>query len=878
MATEKPEIASLSLGMDDDYPDRGPVLVNLYAHGKAVQVREGFGQIGQWDCTQQFNDSDTASGVQEVLGAFAFRSNAGRVQVLTLLRTLGMTFDTEQGLGLYGQWAQQYMLHVYDVTANAHAEFALHTQTPSVSMGAVSPQDVRPWGNSDANADRIVPTRAEPGERAFFCEMADTVVFGTPAAGVWCYRPSMFEQVAPQAGTLLLLDSRMGEAAPLCRLSLEQGQFSYEYRPESAAPVTADVCVWDDRLVLGAGRTLYFSDKFNARGFIAGNDVTLPLQNEITAIATVFENLLVWTSTEFGIYRPKAGTFQTDGSWRLVSGDAGCAGPGAKLAFNQGVVWLGKRGVFASSGQYDAENAAPALKSLVTEGFGNPLSAFLMTQQGGYTPPTGETPRLQWEWRDLDKVSMAYEPLRDRLLVLFPSEQAVLCRTGNQWSIWTAESRASNFATTVGISSLDLQALCAVDGRVFAAAGPETFSSSLMADQETTASWYLLELGRGGGIDRSVEYGEDNRQHLGWWTHHGAVAADDPVISFGKPIELWQGWTASAGGNAVGAGGAWLIPVTVQPSDAANGQPVGYIDADVTFDDTRWAPLLVGAGPAIDVVWPNERLLTSAGWVINRPAANQISLTYNSVIPLNLSRRLEQPLFYIAMTRVTTQPSTGCAWAIAPATVPFVGVSAAFNVQARIRTWRQFDRTSTVPLTGAYMLHNNDDAAQPVDWALKGAQLDGGGQVRLREMFLRVLTHAQGTSGIAAAWPWGLLNAYYSSDWKDWSGQIVDWSGWQNELVAKTVPARSRVKDATAAMIRRVFDGGLKWGSTADATKGNYLVDDEQVDTIAISDSVRGETISVLLFGHVRDRAEKMVLREVVTRVLKMGGRRRIGR
>lgn len=876
MATDKPEVSKLDLGMANDPPDRGPVLVNVHGYGEALRVRDAFGQIGQWDSTLRLSNTTDTVGVREVLRTYALRTDAGSVQVVTLLRVFGMTFDTAQGAGVYGQWAEQYVLHVYDETANSHAEFALYGRTVEVDETAVSPQDVRPWGNSNAFRDIITPRGATGTVKPFMFEMQDAVVFGSQDAGIWCYRPGLFEAPEQQTGTVLLLPSRLGEGACVSPLVGAVGQFTtYDYLPAAAWPVAVDGCVFDDRAVFAAGRSLFFTDRFNARSILAGNEVTLPLQGEIKAVASVFENLCVWTDDEFGIYRPKSGTFQTDGSWRLVSKDAGCAGPGAKFVSNTGVVWAGKRGLFSTSGQYDIEQAAPALQSLVLDGIGNPLSAFLSTQQVGYAPPTGDTPRLQWEWRDLDRISMAYDLRRQMLLVSLPSEQIILCRVASNWTILTTESRASNFPATVGVSSLEIEQLCSVDGRVFAACGPETFNPSGV-ESTPTGSWYLLEMGRGGAVDRSVELPEDNRDHVGSWTMHGTVTALDPVISLGKPTEIWQGWTASTGGNAIGANGGWLIPCTVQPSDQANGQPVAYIQADVTFNSARWQPLLVGAGPNVDVVWPNERLLTLAGWTITNPAAGQLSITYNSATNLNISRLLEQACFYIPMKRVTTAPSLGCNWQLA--NVPVVGVDILNNVQARLRTWGQFDRESKAVLGGAYLLHNDDDVAQPVDWLYKWAQMDGGGQVRMREIFLRALTRGQGSDGIASAWLWGLLNVYYSSDWKDWSGQVVDWSGFQNELASKTTPLRARVKNASAAMVGRVFGGSLKWGDTTNATKGNFLADDEQVDTLAFSDSVRGETLSLLLFGHVRDKAETLMLREVIARVAKMGGRRRIGR
>ncbi len=882
MATDKPEVSKLDLGMTSDPPDRGPVLVNVHGQGAALRIRNAFGQIGEWNTTMRFNLSGNgAAGVQRILAMYAFRSDAGRLQVVALLQVFGNTFDTDPSsylnAGVFGKWASQYVFHIYDVTADTHAEFALYRRTCEVDLRTINAQDVRPWGTSDAYDDKITPRGATSSEPAFMIEMQDCIIFGSKDAGVWSYRPSVFEQEEPQTGTVLLLGDRRGEGSPISPLNGDAGQFAnYNYLPESSWPTPVDCAVYSDRLVIASGRSLYFSDPFNPRGLLSGNSVALPLQRDINAVATVFGNICVWTAEEFGIYRPNEGTFINDGSWRLVSNDAGCAGPSAKIVLQDGVIWAGSRGLFYSTGQYDVGSASESLQSLVIDGIGSPLSSFLSTQQVGYAPPTGDTPRLQWLWKEVERASFAYDRQRDMLLMSLPSEQIMLCRVAGQWSLFTTESRADNFPTSVNISSLAVERICSCDGRVFAACGPETFDPWLATGGPTSA-WYLLEMGRGGAVDRSVEFPDDNRTGIGWWTIHGAVTDYDPEISLGKPTEIWPGWVVSGGGNAIGASGGWLVPVTIQTEASRFGTPVGYVQIDVTYDSTKWSPLLVGAGPGIDVVWPNERVATLAGWAITNPAPGKISITYNSATFLNLSLFLQQPLFYIPMQRNSTfAPNNGCGWGLA--NVPLVGQSILINTQARLRTWRQFDRLSKNALSGALLLHDDDDAAQPVDWVYKWAQMDLSGQGRLREVFLRALTHGQGTSGIATAWLWGLLNVYYSSDWKDWSGQIVDWSGFENELATKATPLRARVKDASAAMIARVFGGGLKWGSTADKTKGNYLADDEQVDTLAFSDSVRGETLSLLFFGFVRDKAETLMLREVTARVLKSGGRRRIGR
>ena len=71
-------------------------------------------------------------------------------------------------------------------------------------------------------------------------------------------------------------------------------------------------------------------------------------------------------------------------------------------------------------------------------------------------------------------------------------------------------------------------------------------------------------------------------------------------------------------------------------------------------------------------------------------------------------------------------------------------------------------------------------------------------------------------------------------------------------------------------MAYRQFNGSPKYGE--------YLVDDEEHDTIATSDSVKGAYLSYMLFGFMRDRAEKVELASAKAVVRQGGTRRRTGR
>ncbi len=88
---------------------------------------------------------------------------------------------------------------------------------------------------------------------------------------------------------------------------------------------------------------------------------------------------------------------------------------------------------------------------------------------------------------------------------------------------------------------------------------------------------------------------------------------------------------------------------------------------------------------------------------------------------------------------------------------------------------------------------------------------------------------------------------------------------------------RSRFKDSSSARTR-TFDNNLLYGNSgADSLTSIYLIDDEEVNEISVSDSVKGKSLSFMLFGHIKNKAEKLVVESVkaLFRVLPAGRRRR---
>ena len=72
---------------------------------------------------------------------------------------------------------------------------------------------------------------------------------------------------------------------------------------------------------------------------------------------------------------------------------------------------------------------------------------------------------------------------------------------------------------------------------------------------------------------------------------------------------------------------------------------------------------------------------------------------------------------------------------------------------------------------------------------------------------------------------------------------------------------------------------GPKWSADGGTTATySYITDEEEASLLDISDGIRGQSISYMLWGHLQNKAEKVAIysAKIVLRIL--GGVRRKGR
>ena len=212
--------------------------------------------------------------------------------------------------------------------------------------------------------------------------------------------------------------------------------------------------------------------------------------------------------------------------------------------------------------------------------------------------------------------------------------------------------------------------------------------------------------------------------------------------------------------------------------------------------------------------------------------------------------------------------------------LPWVGSRArlVFATGGGFIPWEQWTSTS---------MRKEDSVAQPVDWAYKSARVGDGSQgLKARGCWTTLLSHgkAKSTHYLEPSWLYGMYNIAVASEGKGWVMQVVDATaatpGYAESRDEDTI--RTRVLD-TGTLHKKTFGtSGNKWGSPSSAgvgpTLGTYLIDDQEVDTMATSLSVKGRNFTYMLFGFMQNRAQRIIIESSKALLRVIGGRRRRGR
>lgn len=466
--------------------------------------------------------------------------------------------------------------------------------------------------------------------------------------------------------------------------------------------------------------------------------------------------------------------------------------------------------------------------------------------------------------------------------------------------------------------------------------------------------FYVTEYGRGGSLDRSNILAEERRKISSGYVliYEGeapTATAVAPTIYFEKgywreaPFATPKGTAYTTNATSESDAIYWL-PISIQmPNDATPFFPPDFIAIDFRFDKNHWRPVTYNINDLfqLDFDLPNERTAVADGFGFTNPVAGtaEVSL-YDSVTGLpndagdeirirwsgaacapytfqpymNIVSYDKNHLIYLPFRRYTGSAdnalSLGITLCIDPPSI--LGGSGMFIAQTtdgrypyelacNAYAWME---TYTYP-TLKQGIHNmyggsnleaaqtDDKNVQSVDWLYKTIEV-GDGKVGLkpRGTIAQMSSRGSASAKIKEGWSLGLYNILVSTNYKQYQGQIIDYSTSQliGGVLTKTVtPANmltnnkeTNIESITVLsnddFIKKNFNENITLGDVNDSTVGNYIVDSEIFVNKVTSDGTRGERFSYTFFGHVRNKAEKLYFKSIDAIYKVIGSVRRTGR
>ena len=549
MATSRKEIELLKGAVETGDAERSPWVQNLWvpAGTDNWSVRPGFGQVAQMDTGLSAflgianTQVKTTPGFNKHLGSTVFTTHFGHEQVLSVFWGTAYCDHQRKNARIL------VYAHVHDLDTGASWSEPLYRHTAQmeeVSEGLQSAYDgdfvgTLAWFSAHQETNKANDFRhfytfdADP---VFFTVLNDankntSVFFGNKQLGIWGYYPTncrtqqRHQKHRSYLQTLCTRTCHSGaaESAVIRPLTPGDGPFNanYTYRQTGNFPVPNAATTLNGRLVVADDTTLYFSDNGYPASFIGTNIEEIPVTTPITGIGQLNGNLLVFTSTETFFYAPKNGATQGGGRLLRINDEIGCLNNNAIASTGSELFWVDKSGVYVTRNGLNIDEASTEIQGFFRGGTTSPLNNYY--QKNGATDLTVEQPRTTIEFNPSDLVSLTYHEQTGSLLVSVPSANMLWCKTKG-WSAWTLESLAyaPGGTTDVGVSQniLNPWVMSSKDG-IYVVGGCELqtvtdttvigASGKLAGNNNVLSSQYLLKLGHGGGLDRTVTLSEDRR-------------------------------------------------------------------------------------------------------------------------------------------------------------------------------------------------------------------------------------------------------------------------------------------------------------------------------------------------------------------------------
>jgi len=922
MAVDSNEVEILETGTDNRIPSNSSFALNMTWRRGAWEVRDGFGQVTQRTSSfgLPFPSKDTKGwGISGHLGSKIVETNFGHTQIISVFSARVNTSNTQSnGSTPYvvnNSYETAIVVHVDDITDGTHWEEALYQHTSINDRPPATTQLVGQsrgilmayiHGNYETGRDknRQAWIKGDTDKPLFFEEFRDAVIFGNEDIGTWVYYPTHYRR--PKTDRSVQVDThdkleaigKYCESSRIRQLTFTSGiALGYSYFTNSTLPNFSAAVSSGSAMVYGSGRTLFFSDPELPASIIDANFVSVPCEGTITALAEQLGNIYVYTQKETFVYRIPSGTsILSGGQFTKISDSVGCVGPSATVKAENRVFWISSNGIYSTTGNFLVEETGAPVQRFFTDYMTNPLTAYY--PQSGTWTNTNQQAQTTLQ-ADLSGAHITYCNKYDCVVAMFPNNNASLVLCSGKWSVWTYESVAfaPGSVAQAGVTQyIEQPWMVATPTDMFIVGSPDQQVISTLGGgigSVRTNSYYILQYGRGGAIDRSVD-DEDERKPVGYYEYDTTIAAAasaNTSLTYKEPISLSQGYKFPGAQPALtDTDEVYLVPVTAILSSSLANTGVTEWVSHITFNNTNFEPITTAVGGIeVDFYVPAERLGSAAGYAkgagavghrvqLNAVGGNTIYIEFDQVPagsqPINLTPNRETPLLYLPFKKILTGPSSYIN--IEPVAGQQSFTDGVVTTNPIVHSWRNLS-------VGTALSRYENNVASPVDFAYKSGHIGMGDNKTLmsRGLYTMMLSRGDGlaTDKLVQGFDAGLYNTLVGADRKGWMSQIIDYAGANANAISRIVDKssiRTRIIGASGFLATKTFGSEARYGSSGTA-EGNYLVDDEEVSLISTSDSCKGSSFSYMIFGHIQIRSQKVKLQSSKAAFRQTAGRRRYG-
>lgn len=600
-----------------------PYLQNIIPRNGELLVRAGFGTVRQFGTSLNAGRTQSLAtfGIGPCIGATSLRTVWDAQQILSIHPLYAFTGNTAVNSsggtisGTRGYVLDGVVAFVHDLTTGRKAEFVLHLQDAGTD-------DLQMWLPNYAtryqedHSSWLRPQR-QP-QWAVFAGLGSgvgmvqqrSIIVAIDGCGLWTYRPIDIPSapVSRQCDSLnqTTLVPAAGEISAFSPLNLFDGPVANNgvgyARTYDLGSIDAICTVNGDRILYASKNTMWFSVPNNPANVLADNNYVLPTTDSITMVTPVRNGVLVATNRQTWFYQPVLAGNQDSGILTLISDGVGCVNNRAYVNAADGVVFADTKGVYSYSGGLQAIPLSKPIDRLWADpqSLQLPLTDFY-TSAGATTLAADQLPARLDVREQMQSARLCWDQAKRTAFCV--CDDVTLAWTEDfGWSVWLFQTHAGSSLEVRGMANISMPTMVSVDQDLYLVGGPDEVTYDAGGNQWVDASCYLLQLGRGGAIDRStcasgakpdvwysalggyVAPGDVVRYSIGATNYDHTVLDDDDFASIYAALAV----SAAANPNydvAVGARGLCAIAKTAAPAAPVVASSV--LTGDGTFTTTH---------------------------------------------------------------------------------------------------------------------------------------------------------------------------------------------------------------------------------------------------------------------------------------------------